>query len=150
MMVRTLALAVLLVTGAYCAGPASDDRTRLEGTWVLQAVEVNGDKIPLKDIKTGKVLEARLVIKGDQYLFYLGKNKAVFTHKMNPSATPKQIDLTVADGSLKGKTYRGIYRLEKDTYTICRNVEPGKDRPSAFATQPRSGLMMVVWKRLKT
>jgi hypothetical protein len=43
--------------------------------------------------------------------------------------------------------YHGIYTFEDGRYKICRPVTPGKDRPAAFATSPKSGLMMVVWKR---
>jgi uncharacterized protein (TIGR03067 family) len=150
MMLRMLALTTLLLgSGAYCADPPGDDKARLEGSWAIQALEVNGNKVPVEDFKSGKEMEARLVIKGGDYLFHLGKDKVAFAHKMNPSATPKEIDLKVVGGPQKGKTYRGIYRLEKDTYTVCRNVEPGKDRPVEFVTKPGSGLMLIVWKRLK-
>jgi uncharacterized protein (TIGR03067 family) len=151
MFLRTLVLAALLLgSGAFSADLTSDDKTLLEGTWALQALEINGEKVSITDFQTGKVQEARLVIKGDQYLFYLGKDKVAFMHKMNPAATPKEIDLTVRSGPEKGKAYRGIYKLETDTYTICRNIDLEKARPSEFVTKPRSGLMIVVWKRLKS
>jgi uncharacterized protein (TIGR03067 family) len=151
MILRTLALATLLVgSGAYCAGPPSNDQALLEGTWTIQSLEINGNKVDVEEFKAGKEMEARLVIKGDEYLFYLGKGKDAYAHKLNPSATPREIDLTLASGPQKGQTYRGIYRLEADTYTVCRNVEPGKDRPGEFATKPGSGLMIIVWKRVKT
>jgi uncharacterized protein (TIGR03067 family) len=150
MILRMLALtALLLGSGAYCADPPGDDNARLEGGWVIESLEVNGNKVNVEEFKAGKEMEARLVIKGGDYLFYLGKSKDAYAHKLNPSAAPKEIDLTVRRGPLKGLTYRGIYRLEKDAYTVCRNVEPGKDRPREFATKPGSGLMLIVWKRLK-
>ena len=71
------------------------------------------------------------------------------TCRLHPGQRPKAIDLTLAAGPDKGKTFLGIYKLEGDTYTICRPVAPGKERPTAFATRPGSGLMLVVWKRQK-
>jgi uncharacterized protein (TIGR03067 family) len=71
------------------------------------------------------------------------------TCRLHPGQRPKAIDLTLAAGPDKGKTFLGIYKLEGDTYTICRPVDPGKERPTAFATRPGSGLMLVVWKRPK-
>jgi uncharacterized protein (TIGR03067 family) len=68
---------------------------------------------------------------------------------MDPGKTPKAIDLTVTEGPQKGQTFHGIYKLEGDTYSVCPNVEPGKDRPTEFATRPDSGLMLVVWKRVQ-
>jgi uncharacterized protein (TIGR03067 family) len=140
MILRTLGLAALLASSYFAA---SSEKTSLEGTWALYALEVNGRTVDVKDVR-----DARLVIKGDQYLFRLGKEQLVLTHKMSPSASPRQIDLKVCSGTLKGMTYRGIYRLEANTYTICRHVDPEKDRPTMFATKPGSGLMLVVWKRL--
>jgi uncharacterized protein (TIGR03067 family) len=149
MTLRMIAVAALLLaSGASYADPPRNDRELLEGAWALQTLEINGDKIPLEDFQVGKEMEARLVIKGGEYVFHLGKSMEAFTYKTNPAAKPMEIDLTVGSGPQKGQTYRGIYRLEADTYTVCRNVEPGKDRPSGFATKPGSGLMIVVWKRL--
>ena len=112
--------------------------------------EVNKQAIPLENLKDGNVvLVARLVIAGEAYSFRLGKSRLELTFKVDPSKKPRAIDLTVAEGPEKGKTYHGIYKLEGDTYTICRNVEPGKERPGEFVTRPDSGLMLVVWKRDK-
>jgi uncharacterized protein (TIGR03067 family) len=68
---------------------------------------------------------------------------------MDETKTLKTIDMTIVAGKEKGKVYHGIYRLDGDMYTICRNFEPNKDRPTEFATKADSGLMLVVWKRVK-
>ena len=71
------------------------------------------------------------------------------THKIGPSKKPKTLDMTITDGPQKGMTYHAIYKLEGDKLTICRHVEPCKDRPTELVTKPNSGLMIVVWKRAK-
>jgi uncharacterized protein (TIGR03067 family) len=62
---------------------------------------------------------------------------------MDAANTPKAIDLTVIGGPEEGMTYHGIYKVEGDTYTICRNVAPDKERPTGFVTSPKSGLTLV-------
>ncbi len=142
------AAGLLIVTGARAADPAKADSNALQGTWRLASVEVNKEVIPLENLNDGYVvLVGTLVIKADSYTFHLGKNQLEFTFKLDPAKQPHAIDLVALAGQDKGKTYHGIYKIEGDTYTICRNVEPGKERPAEFATKPKSGLMLVVWKR---
>jgi uncharacterized protein (TIGR03067 family) len=93
--------------------------------------------------------DAKLVIKGERYSFKLGDTRLELTFAVDQGKKPRAIDLTVVEGEQKGKVFHGIYKLEGDTYTVCRPTEPGKDRPAEFATQPKSGLMIVVWKRAK-
>jgi uncharacterized protein (TIGR03067 family) len=144
------AASLLAAAGARAQGPATTDKDALQGTWRLASVEVNKQAIPLENLKQSNVVVVgTLVIKGDSYTFHLGKDRLEFTFRVDPTKKPKAIDLTVRDGPQKGQTYRGIYKLEGDTYTICRNVEPDKERPTEFVTSPKSGLMLVVWQREK-
>src|SRR5262249_61256368 len=122
----------------------------LQGTWRLVSLELNKQVYPAKDLKDGdKPLVVKLVIKGDGYSCDVGKNRLEITYKLDPAKQPGAIDLTVTEGPEKGKTYHGIYKVQGDTYTICRNVKPGQDRPTEFGTRTGSGLMMTVWKREK-
>jgi uncharacterized protein (TIGR03067 family) len=136
----------LLVAAPLAASdkPAKNDKARLQGTWSLVSVEIDKKAVSMDELK-----EARLVVSGDHYSFALGKDRLEITYKMEEGKKPKAIDLTVIEGPEKGKTYHGIFKLEGDTYTICRTTEPNKERPTEFATQPGSGLMIVVWKRAK-
>jgi uncharacterized protein (TIGR03067 family) len=148
-----IAAALLFGVAAVRAGdPAtSDDKAALQGTWRLTALEIDSQVIPLEKLKDGdKVLIGTLVIREDGYSFQLGKTRLEFTFRVDPTKKPHAIDLIVRDGPDKGKTYHGIYKLEDNTYTICRNVQPDKDRPDEFATRPASGLMKVVWTREKS
>jgi len=145
------AASLLAAAGARAEGPATTDKDALQGTWRLTSVEVNKEAIPLENLKEGNVVVVgTLVVKGDSYAFHLGNNRLEIIFKVDPAKRPRAIDLTVSEGPQKGQTYHGIYKLESDTYTICRNVEPGKERPTEFVTKPKSGLMLVVWKRDKS
>jgi uncharacterized protein (TIGR03067 family) len=148
----TLALAggLLLASFAQAGDAIKADQDRFQGTWQLVSVEINKEPVPLENLKVDKVVVVgKLVIKGNEYTFYLGKNKLELSFKMFPDRTPRAIDLTILSGAQKGKVYHGIYKLEGDTYTICRHTEPGKARPTEFATQPESGLMLNSYKRQK-
>jgi uncharacterized protein (TIGR03067 family) len=136
----------LFMSGALVAADksATNDKARLQGTWRIVSVEIDKKPLSMDDLK-----DARLVVSGDHYSFALGKDRLEITYKMDEGKKPKAIDLTIVEGPEKGKTYRGIYKLEGDTYTICRSTEPNNERPTGFATQPGSGLMIVVWKRAK-
>ena len=139
-----LTAGLLLTTGSLADDPVKNDRARLQGTWSIVSLEVNG-----KAEDVSKLQEARLRIEGERYSFKLGDMRLEMTHKVDPGKKPKPLDLTVTEGPTKGKTYRAIYELTQDTLKICRHVEPDKERPTAFASRPDSGLMVIVWKRAK-
>jgi uncharacterized protein (TIGR03067 family) len=147
---RTLVVVALVLTAGYCGDTPSDDKAILQGIWAIQSVEVNGEVTPIVDGKMMKLpLDRFLVIQGDSYVFHYGREKVDFAYAMNPVTRPKQIDLKVISGPQMGQTYRCIYKLEADTYTFCCNIDPEQARPVAFGTSPYSGLMIVVWKRVK-
>jgi uncharacterized protein (TIGR03067 family) len=142
------ALALLGVAAARAGGPATTDKDALQGRWRLTSAEINKQVIPRKKLKDGDVgMVGTLTIKGDCYSFRMGKTRLEFTFKVNASTKPRAIDLTVSEGPQKGQTYHGIYKVEGNTYTICRSVEPGKQRPDEFVTRPGSGLMLTRWTR---
>jgi uncharacterized protein (TIGR03067 family) len=145
-----MATSLLLAAAPPEKVTSGSDSEKLQGTWLLVSVEINKQPIPLEDLKSGKtVVTAQLVVKGESYLFTLGEERLEMTFKMDPTKTPKAIDMTIVAGPEKGKVHHGIYKLEGDTFTICRYFEPDKDRPTEFGTKPDSGLMLVVWKHCK-
>ena len=150
--VKTMRLTALLLflgtSTVLAAGPASqvasgDDAAKLQGSWSIVSVEIDGQALAMDNLKG-----ASLNIQGTRYSFQLQKTRLELSFKLDASKSPKTIDLEVVEGPEKGKVYHGIYKLEKDRYTICRTTEPGKERPTKFATQAKSGLMIVVWDKV--
>lgn len=46
---------------------------------------------------------------------------------------------------------KGIYRLEGDLLTVCHNpMKGGEPRPTTFASEPGSGLVLGVFERQRT
>ena len=94
----------------------------------LQSVIIYAEK-PLIQSKDGKAL-------------YAG------TFRVNPSAKPAAIDFEHTEGVFKGKTWKGIYRLDANTLTICDNApELNKGRPTAFEAKSKSGYVLITFKR---
>jgi uncharacterized protein (TIGR03067 family) len=146
-----LAGLLLAAWASYAEGPpasAGSDKEQLQGSWALFSIEVDGKVTPARDLKAGRLaLDPRLVVKGERYTLYLGKSPVFMTYRLDPAHTPKQITLTIREGRAKGQTFQGVYRLEGDRFTICRPMNPGKERPTVLATRPGSGLILGVWKR---
>jgi uncharacterized protein (TIGR03067 family) len=67
---------------------------------------------------------------------------------VDASANPRAMDFKHKGGSSRGKTWRGIYRIDGDTLTICDNAaDVQKSRPTSFDTKPNSGRVLVVFRR---
>jgi uncharacterized protein (TIGR03067 family) len=117
----------------------------LQGGWSMLRLFVNGEELPADQVKTGE-----LVVIDDEYRSMLGASAETSTIKVDASKTPKAIDFTYTTGFQKGKTLRGIYKVENNNLTVCRAQSPDKDRPNAFDAPTGSERLLVVWKRSQT
>jgi uncharacterized protein (TIGR03067 family) len=116
----------------------------LQGAWTIAALEVNGVDVPAK-----KLEGTTLTIKGDQYVVTMKDRTFANAIKLDPSKDPKEIDMTPTDGDKKDLVHKGIYRIEKDTFKICRGLNPELARPNQFATWPNTDYFVITWKRVK-
>lgn len=117
----------------------------LQGGWSMVLLFVNGEEVPADHVKSGE-----LVVMDDEYRSKLAADVETSTIKVDGTKSPKTIDFTYTRGFLKGKTVKGIYKINGDDMTICRALGPETNRPAEFAAQTDSGLLLVVWKRSKT
>jgi uncharacterized protein (TIGR03067 family) len=97
--------------------------------------------------EVGRRKDTILVIKDDKYIIKIKDKTYETTFKLDPSKDPKEIDMFFPDGPNAPKVSKGIYRLDGDTFQLCRAQAPGEDRPRDFVTTADSGLFVVVWKR---
>src|SRR5215813_7361889 len=114
----------------------------LKGTWACLAATVDGKPLPkdTTDLLSLTLSENRYKTeKGSQVLF-----DSSFT--VDPSASPKQINMVGTEGDMAGKEAQGIYSLENDVLRICY-VMPGLPRPKEFQSQAGSKAFLVSWKR---
>lgn len=70
---------------------------------------------------------------------------------LDPSKSPKQIDLTILDGPFQGKVLRGMYELGLgDTVDICVADPDGKtDRPTEVGYSTNSGKTWISLRRVR-
>jgi uncharacterized protein (TIGR03067 family) len=146
-MLRTLLLLTTIGWGLASIAPADDKQPAapgpLEGAWKLTSVQLNAQSLPME-----KLQDARLVVRGTKYSLTLADTRLEMTHKLLNDQHPKAMDLTIVEGSEKGKTFHAIIKLAGDTLTVCRSIQSDQERPTEFASKPDSGLL-VVWTRQK-
>jgi uncharacterized protein (TIGR03067 family) len=137
---------VLVVLAAGCSGAApslpeavvKEDMQKLQGRWNVASIEVNGAPVP-----EDKMGDPRAVIEGDRYAIHDFR----LTIKIDPTKTPKAIDMDGKDGNGKPLAMAGIYDVEGDTLRICFAKPGQKQRPATFETRGNPGASLVVYRR---
>jgi uncharacterized protein (TIGR03067 family) len=122
---------------------ATDDRKQMDGTWLPVSAEMAGAKYPDQILKSMK-----LVLKDDSYTVEVGKQTDLGTTKIDPSKSPRALDIKGTKGPNEGKTFLCIYELKGDTLRVCYDLS-GEKRPSEFATKANTKLFMVTYQRAK-
>jgi uncharacterized protein (TIGR03067 family) len=144
-----LSILLTLVLGLAAAPPQEDavkaELKKLEGTWTVEAVEINGNKLPDDQIKAQPMT---FVFKGNQVTMRRGGEMLnVATVKLDPAKSPKTIDLAATEGQNQGKTLRAIYELKEDTLQIGHMPGGEEKRPKDF--QDKTALALITMKRQK-
>jgi uncharacterized protein (TIGR03067 family) len=148
---KTSLLLLVLTTGMLAADDAKDaaekDIERLQGTWVPASVQFSG-----RDVTNDNEGQFKLVFKGDQATVEgsdaVKKEYAKLTMKLDPSTSPKCLDIVVSAGDQKDVVMEGIYELKGDELKICAKIF-GKGRPGEFASAEGSNIVLAVLKREK-
>jgi uncharacterized protein (TIGR03067 family) len=131
-----LTVAVLLGAQNPADKAATEELNRLAGTW--QVVPLEGSE-GNKDAQAA-AKKMKITIDGDKYtVFSEGKVTQEGTLRIDPSKTPKTLDMTVTKGGGKGRVVECIYQLDKDTLRLCTALT-GKGRPDKFASTPDSAV----------
>lgn len=123
------------------AGPlAADDATlkTLAGSYKAVALVKDGKNAPA-DVVGG----VKVRIAGDEITFTVKDKEFPAKLKVDPAKTPAQFDLAPTDGPEKGRTFPGIYRVEKGELTLA--FAEKADRPTDFTG--RDGVLVVTLKR---
>ena len=107
----------------------------LEGTWVIEAAELGGQKL---DALKG----ARLTMAEGKYEFQNDKGD----YKLSVAEKLNALDIIGKEGPNQGKTILTIYQLDGDSLKICYDLT-GKARPTEFKTEAGSRLFLVSYRR---
>jgi uncharacterized protein (TIGR03067 family) len=141
-------LSCTILTFLIAAGAAQDDAAKkdldaLQGDWQAVSVEVDGKKKPDDEVKS-----ARLTFKGDKVIT-TGKDmtKHEATFKLDPTKTPKVIDIMPSTGGDAGKTQVCVYAIEQEQLIICGAKGVGGARPTDL--KAGENVVRIVLERVK-
>ncbi len=138
-------LLILLAPLGIGDATSSDDAAKKElqqfqGSWKAVAIQHPDGRRASED----EVQNTRLVIEGNK-LTLTGSNYSISgTFSVNPTRTPKTIDvlLPAKDG---GETkFLGIYQMQSDKRQSCFALS-GKERPTEFSSE--TGYFGFEWRR---
>src|SRR5262245_6850514 len=148
---RISLVALFCAVGFAGSGTLADEKADLkkevrkfQGTWTIESSETGGKKLPAGDLK-GLIV----TFVGDKHTVKNGDEVVqVGTQKLDPSRSPKAIDVTMTEGPNKGAVMLGIYEIDGDTLKVCFDPK-GKKRPTEFKSAPGSENFVNVHKRVK-
>jgi uncharacterized protein (TIGR03067 family) len=143
-------LGAVLVAGTDAKGQsAKEELKKLQGTWVLTAIEGGGKKSPQDATSDARI---EMVIRGNKFATgQVGAPKAQGFLRVDPTKKPKAMDMSPTDAFNPGETTYEIYELKDDILKRCENADKdsGKPegRPKDFKTGPDSSGHITYWKR---
>lgn len=122
--------------------PVARDRIAYAGSWRVVTIEADGSPQDARD--------RRIVVvnheDGSWTLAVDGREVSSGTSRMDPLATPPEIDLEITAGEGAGTTLLGIYELTGDRRRLCFRGVDGW-RPREFVTAPGSKAVLVAFER---
>ena len=133
---KRFALAGGFMLAAFAGVLLAEEKAQkeLEGTYVATTLEKNGKPAPKELTDSMKI-----VIKGEDLTIKIGEDEKRAKIKVDGSKTPRTIDVSPSDGPEKGKTFPGIYKIEKGEVTLVF-TEKG-DRPKEFKSDGEAVLL---------
>ena len=134
------ALAVVMFVA--CTGPTinvtnpdnkteKSDKDKIQGTWVVELMEVNGQKIP-----NDKAGDTKMVFSGDKVTLKGGPGKekdAPF--KLDSSKTPKTLEISPPAGETKAM--KAIYKFEGEKLKLAMLMDDSDGFPTTFSREGR-------------
>jgi uncharacterized protein (TIGR03067 family) len=147
----SIAFVVLVASSARAENPAADELKKLQGNWQVTEVEARGKKAGRDD---PEIKSMRFVIKGDELSVGSADGGATRqkTFKVDPTKSPREIDLTSLDGQEKDTTAACIYKLDGDRLTICMPyfTKDPSTRPKEFKAGADDGFMVITLERVNS
>ncbi len=139
-----LTLAIWPPTTQQSDNPATDDLARLSGTWEVISGEEAG-----QELDPARLDRQRLVFNGRKYKVLVGERVVEEgTCQLDPTRSPRQIDLNIQVGDEAGKSQLGLYRLGPQMLTLSFNRAGDVARPKQFETEADTTQFTLRLKRL--
>ena len=129
-----------------------DDRELMAGEWRVVSVVRDGRRLDRSGMdRSGMVVTVVNGIDGQWHLLSEGLKIAEGFNGIDPTTTPKTLDLVGVQASvdgLRGRQYLGIYEVTATTRRMCF-APAGRPRPDAFTSPEGSGRILVELERVK-
>ena len=126
---------------------AAIDKGKLEGTWALQGMEMEGDKV-------GAPPALSVTFSGGNMTWKEKDKEIPYSFTLDTSKDPKRLDTTPSGGG--GTPLHGIYAFDGDDRLMIaaplwmgKGVDVEKERPTAFTTKKGSGYVVMTFRREK-
>jgi uncharacterized protein (TIGR03067 family) len=130
---------ILVNSRPSLADDADKEKESLQGNWAPITLIKDGHSIP-------KLVLNRLNLSiKEKSVYVAGRQKVSATYTIDPDKKASAMDITFAEGPLKGKTLLAIYSLEGEVLKICG----GTKRPAAIPAKPNADSILIVLKRAK-
>jgi uncharacterized protein (TIGR03067 family) len=101
---------------------AKEDKDKIQGKWAPTLVQRMGQKQSEEELK-----DRQVTFTADKLMVKRGETTTEMAYKLDATKKPKEIDVTLPNGS----TGRGIYELSGDKLKILHGEEGG-ERPKSF------------------
>jgi uncharacterized protein (TIGR03067 family) len=143
--ILAMMVTVFLSAVATAEDAAKKDLDKLQGFWESTSAQNNGEDI-------SGTIKLKLKIKGNEVSIdgteEVTKDYGRVKLKLDPSTTPKSVDLTVTAGGQKDIVLEGIYEIKDDELKICVKIG-AKERPTKFDSPAGSSIAYMVFQRVK-
>lgn len=115
---------------------------QFEGEWRAVSIIRDGVELPKMMIGAGQRIgkSNETTVKFGPSVFMKAKTR------IDPAASPAEIDYLLSEGPSKGSILLGIYKVEGNLATFCM-AEPGLPRPTTFSSLPESKITLSTWKK---
>lgn len=114
------------------------DLEKLQGTWNIVSVEVEGQIYPPAG--------AQIAIEGDRFVSLNMGAEFAGAMIVNEAAVPKSFDVLYDEGPHAGKASLGIYEFVGEEWKICLGLA-GVGRPEGFVSKPGSGHALEILRK---
>ena len=118
-------LVVVLLTAADRIRPA-DDQAKVQGTWIIVAMEHGGKKASEDSFKGQS-----LIFEGNKVTSKRQQDSKTGTFKLDATQKPPHFDFTSENGQ---DTLKMLYLLDRDTLKLYGDKSEKGDRPKSYET----------------
>ena len=145
----SLCLLGLFILGLHTGTCADDDAAerelkRHQGVWIAMSSTFDGQSVPENIVRS-----IRRIVTDDHVVWERnGKRFAGTKFVFDSTKEPKTIDVIPDGGRNRGEHILGIYKLERESISICM-AAPGQPRPKKFKAEKGNGCTLQVFAREK-